>query len=101
MPDPTKDQLDEILEQHREWIRGLRTDHLIGTSDKETKQAIEAIIATEVAEAVRLARIDEMPEFLLWLATYKDWEYVKTPILIKAYEDYLALQPSQLEKEGK
>ena len=33
-------ELDEILEQHREWMRGIRTDHLVGTSNEQTKQAI-------------------------------------------------------------
>lgn len=41
------DELDTVLKQHREWMRGIRTDRLIGTSHTETKAAIQAIIRTE------------------------------------------------------
>lgn len=45
----TEDRISEILEQHREWMRGIRTDHLVGTSDKETKSLImELCLETKV-----------------------------------------------------
>lgn len=40
--------LDDILEQHREWMRGIRTDRLVGTSNEKTKQAILQWVADEV-----------------------------------------------------
>jgi hypothetical protein len=43
----SEDELDTVLKQHREWMRGIRTDHLIGTNHAETKSAIQAIICTE------------------------------------------------------
>lgn len=36
----SEDELDTILKQHREWMRGIKTDHLTGTSHAETKAAI-------------------------------------------------------------
>ena len=38
------ERLDEILADHREWMRGIRTDHLVGTSSEATKQAITSLI---------------------------------------------------------
>ena len=43
----SEDELDTVLKQHREWMRGIRTDRLIGTSHAETKAAIQSIIRTE------------------------------------------------------
>ena len=43
----SEDELDTVLKQHREWMRGIRTDHLIGTSHAETKAAIQDLIRTE------------------------------------------------------
>lgn len=37
--------LEDILKGHREWMRGIRTDRLIGTSDEQTKKAIELLLA--------------------------------------------------------
>ena len=45
-------RLDEILADHREWMRGIRTDRLVGTSSEATKQAIIKLIEDEVREAV-------------------------------------------------
>ena len=44
-------RLDEILADHREWMRGIRTDRLVGTSSEATKQAITSLIKELVAEA--------------------------------------------------
>ena len=45
------ERLDKILEDHREWMRGIRTDRLVGTSSEVTKQAITSLIKELVAEA--------------------------------------------------
>ena len=45
------ERLDKILADHREWMRGVRTDHLVGTSSEATKQAITSLIKELVAEA--------------------------------------------------
>jgi hypothetical protein len=45
------ERLDEILADHREWMRGIRTDRLVGTSSEATKQAITSLIKELVAEA--------------------------------------------------
>ena len=34
------ERLDTILAEHREWMRGVRTDRLVGTSSEATKQAL-------------------------------------------------------------
>ena len=44
-------RLDTILAEHREWMRGIRTDRLVGTSSEVTKQAITSLIKELVAEA--------------------------------------------------
>ena len=45
------ERLDEVLADHREWMRGIRTDRLVGTSSEATKQAITSLIKELVAEA--------------------------------------------------
>ena len=45
------ERLDKILEDHREWMRGIRTDRLVGTSSEVTKQAITSLIKELVADA--------------------------------------------------
>ena len=45
------ERLDKILADHREWMRGIRTDHLVGTSSEATKQSITSLIKELVAEA--------------------------------------------------
>ena len=45
------ERLDKILADHREWMRGVRTDHLVGTSSEATKQAITSLIKELVVEA--------------------------------------------------
>lgn len=45
------ERLDEILADHREWMRGIRTDRLVGTSSEATKQAITSLIKELVEEA--------------------------------------------------
>ena len=50
------ERLDKILADHREWMRGIRTDHLVGTSSEATKQSITSLIKELVAEA--------MPEYI-------------------------------------
>ena len=37
-------ELDDILEQHKEWLRGVRTDRLIGVGTEPTKQSIKELI---------------------------------------------------------
>jgi len=49
----TDEAIDEILKQHREWIRGIRTDHLIGASDNQTKEAILQLIKDREVEAIK------------------------------------------------
>lgn len=44
-------RLDEIIADHREWMRGIRTDHLVGTSSEATKQAITSLFKELVTEA--------------------------------------------------
>ncbi len=36
--------VQKILKQYREWLRGVRTDRLIGADNKQTEQAIQALI---------------------------------------------------------
>ena len=45
------ERLDKILAEHREWMRGIRTDRLVGTSSEATKQALTSLIKELVAEA--------------------------------------------------
>jgi acyl-CoA hydrolase len=55
------ERLDEILKDHREWMRGVRTDRLVGTSSAEAKQAIKALIANQVREELtnlKIARLN-------------------------------------------
>lgn len=42
--------VDTILQGHREWMRGIRTDHLIGTSHKETKEALYSLLISKLPE---------------------------------------------------
>ena len=42
--------VDTILQEHREWMRGIRTDHLIGTSHKETKEALYSLLISKLPE---------------------------------------------------
>ena len=53
------ERLDEILADHREWMRGIRTDRLVGTSSEATKQAITSLIKELVAEAKPEQEFDE------------------------------------------
>ena len=41
------EELDEIFADYREWIRGIRTDRLIGVPEKVTKQRIRSLILRE------------------------------------------------------
>ena len=43
-------KLDDILKEHREWMRGIRTDRLIGTSNDETKQQIKDLMLELIGE---------------------------------------------------
>ena len=45
------ERLDTILADHREWMRGIRTDRLVGTSSEVTKQALTSLYKELVAEA--------------------------------------------------
>ena len=58
--DTLDEQIEEILEQHREWMRGIRTDRLVGTSSKEATQQLKALFTEHSKEVDRLARIDEL-----------------------------------------
>ena len=49
------ERLDEILADHREWMRGVRTDRLVGTSSEATKQAILDWHNKQVKNAVATA----------------------------------------------
>jgi hypothetical protein len=51
MTSPFDERLDEILMQHREWMRGIRTDHLIGTSSDQAKAALRTLFLDLIAEA--------------------------------------------------
>jgi len=42
------EKLEAILEHHREWMRGIRTDRLIGASSKQTADAIRTLIREEI-----------------------------------------------------
>jgi len=121
MPD-NKYQLDEILEGV--YLYGMNGGLGYGKFQEElspgdAKQTIQAIIATEVAEAVRYAKLDVILESndLLRSASaiafrhgkktnWKQFESKVNTELDKQHklmypEKYVALQPSQLEKEGK
>lgn len=43
-------KLDDIIIEHREWMRGVRTDHLIGSSSGETKLAIKNLMKELIGE---------------------------------------------------
>ena len=53
------ERLDKILADHREWMRGIRTDHLVGTSSEATKQSITSLIKELVAEAKPIETDDD------------------------------------------
>ncbi len=67
-PLETPSELDEILKQHREWMRGIRTDRLVGTSHEQTKAAIERLIAEEVEKAT-----NDAYDLLFW--KYKEMNH--------------------------
>jgi hypothetical protein len=66
----SEDELDTVLKQHREWMRGIRTDHLIGTNHAETKSAIQAIICTEKLKL--LAEVREQKKTYLTELAWKN-----------------------------
>jgi hypothetical protein len=46
----TVSKLDEVLEANREYVRGIRTDRLIGTNNEGTKVDIKALFLELVGE---------------------------------------------------
>ena len=92
MPD-NKDQLDYLANRLAQGTMPRNAKYIFSKSDWDTfRIEVNNLIATEVAEATRLARIDENEPY----ANHNIQE-------VKAYaNDRIAvLQPSQLEKEGK
>lgn len=85
-PDNTKG-LDEILTHHREWMRGIRTDHLVGTSDEQTKQAILHWIDREVIGEEFSA---PMSENMVWMLNHD--ERIKTRNVLRAEQRTILAQ---------
>jgi hypothetical protein len=51
--------VDTILQEHREWMRGIRTDHLIGTSHRETKEALHSLLISKLPEKKQMKYVKE------------------------------------------
>lgn len=51
-------EIEEILKQHREWMRGIRTDRLIGASDKESKLKLLHLFNTHCQKREEQTYID-------------------------------------------
>lgn len=43
-------KLDRILEQHKEWLRGIKIDRLIGVDSENTKQQIKELFLELIGE---------------------------------------------------
>ena len=91
------ERLDKILADHREWMRGIRTDHLVGTSSEATKQAITSLIKELVAEAMPEYISPDQPLGLKYQGRNEAiWEFEQN--LLKALEEVSEMTPQTPEK---
>lgn len=68
-----EERIEQILKEHREWMRGIRTDRLIGTNSAQAKQAL--------LEIVQEARIDELHQAFKHIENGQNWnDYIHRAI---------------------